>query len=74
MRMHMYMQFGCTGTGYGRYYDASWVRGGSAAGWRAHKGLPTAPDAGACDCMLHTGAHALVVHWGGWRAVRQVWR
>jgi hypothetical protein len=30
----------------------------SATGWRAHKGLPTAPDAGACDCMLHAGAHA----------------
>jgi hypothetical protein len=67
--------------GYGSYYGASRVRDGSAAGWRAHRGLPTTPDAGACDCMLHaTGARALGVstgaagwlsgRWGGERLVR----
>ncbi len=25
----------------------------------AHRGLPTTPDAGACDCMLYAGARAV---------------
>jgi hypothetical protein len=30
----------------------------------AHRGLPTTPDAGACDFMLHAGACALGVSTG----------